>query len=141
MNEMTTSLAMSKKLLDAGWKSKSPFFWTFSNPSRNKGPKPRWALKCSGLCLRNWMKAKSPTSKLEIIAAPTAEEILRELPKIILQRDEELDVAILPKTLNISPELGKWLVTYSHPFERISADNLADAAANMWIHLKENKLL
>lgn len=123
MTNITVSLDYAKKLRDAGWIEETYFVYF------NERLRPKY--ETQGIML-----TKVPS----IIPAPTAEEILRELPEMY-------------QSLIIGKANGKWRLM---PFDAVSnkdskignirmdkfdEDTLANAAAAMWIHLKENDLL
>ena len=72
-------------------------------------------------------------------AAPTAEEILRRLPKVRAGKSSTLYV-------DIGEDVSYWVVGYSsQPSDdwvpKVSDQSLANAAAAMWIYLQEHSLL
>lgn len=93
--------------------------------------------------------ALGATSDHKYYAAPTAEEILRELPREIIIGEKKIFIAIDPSTHNYK-DFG-WRVIYWNRNEEnrgweteISSgehDTLANAAASMFIYLKNNNLL
>ena len=79
-------------------------------------------------------------------AAPLATEILEELPETIKHIINELPGEVYGqfrlRTMKSSPE-GYW-VSYEHSgriCKNICNKNLAEALAQLWIYLKENKLI
>lgn len=141
MNTITTSLAVSKKLKEAGWET--PFT---KHHLRNAECKRKhetvyyWNTDANGSYLHTF-----PDCTQDAIAAPTAEEVLRELPVYIERESITYSLCIVA--------VGKhWNVHYSspnpevkddpnYPIAGIHADTLANAAAEMWIYLKTNGLL
>lgn len=138
-----TSLEWSKKLKEAGWPQEDSVF--------------RWAIQKWGdyhvepfveyaLVGEMWNPiTQEPHHKTHtLIAAPTAEEILRRLPDCI-----EPDFRIFVDRRLPSK---KWTVNYRTPIDALiprkaktmheeTSVTLANAAAAMWIYLKENSLL
>lgn len=123
---IVTSLDCSVKLRNAGWSQDDATFWHHYNSDSDA----RWIDGSRG----TWG-----------IAAPTAEEVLRRLPRTLKIMMDGMLIAF--------PEgNGKWTVGYEHTASArrglmmIEAtpqeeDTLANAAAAMWIHLKQNNLL
>jgi hypothetical protein len=60
--------------------------------------------------------------------APTAEEVLRELPEKIDLKEWRRDLQFL----FIAPEKGKWEVSYGE-FKKFRDKSLSEAAAQMWL--------
>lgn len=127
----TVSLELSKELKKAGYPQKGERNWRY-----NENP-------------NDAMLVEFPfeSSRFEFCAAPTADEILDILPFDIIG-DEGMRF-----DLNIYRELnfGRWVVCYwwdedsrrksGEKIENIEANTLADAAALMWLYLKEKELL
>ena len=128
MVEITTSLEWAEKLKEAGWlQEKSYFVWGRIGSGEKMGIKPRY----------------SEGSRMRY-SAPSAEEILRELPEEIEESDYWLEIA---KSIHwgdtpweIRYRKNGELLLWDDP-EPIRADTLANASAAMWIYLKENNLL
>jgi hypothetical protein len=128
MNTITTSLAVSKKLKEAGWKWKdapSTFCWWLQE---DEEPRVTQSWCDKGFC----------------IPAPTAEEVLRELPSVIrseqeywltIRREYEHD-----KRMEVVYEYDSDDVK-SNSLHHTTGDTLANAAAELWIYLKTNDLL
>lgn len=132
---IVTSLDWSKKLKEAGWPQESTFFWA------RAARLDEWEVVIDaeiswigndnikgsgcGCCERDDELADK-------FAAPTAEEILRRLPRTV----GEAELA-----LNHGPIDGEpWYIFY--PGVRGIRDfSLANAAAAMYCYLAENKLL
>ena len=121
----TISLELAKQLNVTGYPQKDSFlYWINSNG------KPQVA---------------SPQIQLwndhgyEWYAAPTADEILDQLPPFRKVKKELCEINIMR---NLA---GEWLVRYGNPkywgVLRQKDFNLADAGAKMWIYLKEKNLL
>jgi len=64
----------------------------------------------------------------EKLSAPTAEEVLRELPEKIDLKEWRRDLQFL----FIAPEKGKWEVSYGE-FKKFRDKSLSEAAAQMWL--------
>lgn len=115
MNDITVSLEMAKKLKEAGWIwDDAQFFWSTKTLESKVWECPH-------------RSQYSLISNQTDIAAPTAEEILRELPIGSLAQMEE-------------KERKRWTVS-SPNIHGLPFPSLADSAASHWIHLKENNLL
>ena len=123
--EITVDLETAEKLKEAGWGQESVFMFYGKQPycetcGRDIDPKFRL------------MKNLGKKTELEKISAPTAEEILRELPDYITYKHIEgkweviMDVSQIPN--------GKKDIWFDD-------ESLSNAAAKMYIYLKENNLL
>lgn len=120
------SLDMAKKLKEAGWEQAGGWFW-YERHDENE-----WSLcdghDCSG----------EPDE--DLICAPTAEEILRELPSVIEYR-AQVDGILKKRVLKIIPtSTNEWDISYESIMNQVNP-SLAGAAASIWIYLKENSLL
>jgi hypothetical protein len=135
------SLELCKKLKEAGWRQSSNGIGNIGSQTfvedilRGDGglfgsyfkwnQKPMWEVYLGTM----W------DNYANIAEAPTAEEILRRLPK---QTADD-------NYLTISPEESGWAVYYETsnnlPRHICKADTLANAAAAMYVYLSENKLL
>lgn len=118
LESIVTSLEISKKLDAAGYPQKESInYWCFLNTEEEP--------IVVGL--------KRP--KDDEIAAPTAEEILRRLPGKI--------TGPLYLDVQFKGEPRKWRVAFcgSQSIYLELEDSLANAAAQMWIYLKENNFL
>lgn len=139
---IVVSLEWAKKLKDAGWPQgnyaedvRSHFYWYNTIDGLNN-----WKI----ISLED---IRGLISKFEI-AAPTAEELLRRLPEYF--DDAEMRDGIYKRFWLVAQKDGNWTVCYSDGHcqikkgigpMRITGDTLANAAASMWIFLKENNLL
>jgi len=144
---ITVDLETAKKLRGAGFPQVAHWFWTelqgddaFLYGAKRDGTQP----------------TLTPAPDLrEYSAAPTAEEILDELPDRI-EIDKETtrcqcgksDIRVSYKAcfldMRKSEPTNQYIVRYIHcdeVFKFFRADTLANAAAEMWIYLKENDLL
>jgi len=136
MTKITVSLETAKSLRDAGWKQdNADFDWVISSQSYGGESYGEEVLRARKISSGRPRKHSTlPTS------APTAEQILRELPQTM----DGYRLTIYPIW-----DVGAWCVTYlapDHtPHEALEIDyvdkSLANAAAEMWIYLKENNLL
>lgn len=84
---------------------------------------------------------------LDKIASPTADEILGGLPKTLPYETKTETITLYLEIYPITnrDEWGMWYKKNSsiysyHPYET-EADTLANAAAKLWLYLKENNLL
>ncbi len=153
---ITVSLEMAKKLQESGWMANPTIFswgktmegeWTILKPGTE------WFLTgfehyCEGI-----MEGK-PIELKDHLAAPTAEEILRELPPHRIDAKKNGDVVgydlYCKQCFGVDAMEGRWKVWYFRFRDGCElaplgmpqyADTLANAAAEMWIYLKENNLL
>ncbi len=143
MTNITVSLSTAKRLRDAGWVQIPSYFYWATNIEDNS---TRWVFG---------MWDSQDDESHEYVAAPTAEEILRELPWEYEDDEYEYEDghdrchppnAYISNTLYL--EVGRnsedeWRVSYNCPAGGYNkfGDTLANAAAEMWIYLKENNLL
>lgn len=136
---ITTDLQWSRRLKEAGFPQDSVWHWRFWHNV------PGDYILCDEEDIHELSKPEESDGLLEYFAAPTAEEILRRLPKT-------LDHWLLDCLPN--PDEDLWAVSYfsaidpeqpTHPAIQevlpCEADTLANAAARMYCHLAENKLL
>jgi len=130
MNNITTSLEVSKRLKEAGWENKSYFGWIQYQPEKREEEE-------------NWYLDRIGKYKLEHLyywtLAPTVSEILDVLPDGVHVGDANTG---FHGGLTIRRRDDKWIVSYeSNGHKGFPCDTIADAAAEMWIYLKENDLL
>lgn len=126
---------MAKKLKEAGWEQDNCIhYWTTHSITEEDIVVHRSVA---------WVNADAHIDGDLNIGAPTCEEILRELP---VRLDGESGTK--PNTFLLIDKVGKtgWNVRYVNMTsgdrrQEIIADTLANAAAAMWIYLKENNLL
>ena len=139
--QITVSLEVAKRLKAEGWgQDVSSHHWTYWEDTEDEEVN-EWIL-WAGVTFETYVAEFDPVKELkDHLAAPTAEEILRGLPK-------KMDGAYLPMWLQILPDGDEWKVEYAcHPelIDRMEvwkeADTLANAAAEMWIYLSTNNLL
>ena len=128
---ITTSLKWAKKLRDAGWEHETAISYAHDGRGWLQiYPGKEWYIKgnrhmCAGIF------AGEPTEFTEVIPSPTAEEILRELPYGI-------------QIFRSKAENGEFRVDFrgEDGYHSVSQMlSLVNAAAAMWIYLKENDLL
>jgi len=116
---ITVSLEMAKKLEEAGWEQKScHFVWVGE--------------QIVGIQSAHYTGSSG-------YSAPTAEEVLRELPATLEWKNDSDKIA----RIHFEMYPDSFQVGYSPQWEKEwfrpkSADTLANAAAAMWIHLKDN---
>lgn len=150
---IVVSLEMAKKLKEAGWPQtdETLFIWQenvscplYSHPIKDKPQVygSRWTYL-------------EPDCGCQKYAAPTAEEILRELPRTFTFNKESVWLECCPMCNEEHPgwEINNnWLVRYAkvqtldgENHRRLAyetcEDTLANAAAAMWVFLKEHSLL
>ena len=134
MKDIIASLEMAKKLEKSGWTQHSSLFYWMTD--QNKVRKPVI-----------FEESKYPDRYGDCFDAPTAEEILKELPEA-LDKDRKNFHAGTISGLNMFRLDDKWTVRYSYRGEEKTeikcyefSDTLADASAQMWIYLKKNDML
>ena len=126
-SSIVTSLEWSKKLKEAGW-PQDDYLFIWRGPAPQHG-RPDWNL---GECF-------DTHANDGCFAAPTAEEILRKLPKLIVHKE-------IHSRLYITPYENDYEVGYSPQWNEgiklnRAEESLADAAAAMFVFLAEQKLL
>ena len=146
---ITTSPEKSRDLKAAGWDQKNAHFdWCINGGSKDVGKE---VIRC------RTMVGRPVKDCIDPIAAPTAEEILRELPVIVRRRmksirrktrEYDFILKIQPRTdgtLKIkytSTDYGNASSTISSLMPFSSTEKLlANAAASMYCYLKESNLL
>lgn len=128
---ITVSQKWAEKLREAGWPQdeESPFLWQCGSENQSR--------VVSG-------KFVEVTARYDgtFLAAPTAEEVLRRLPRVIVDEGELFTMVLSPSSLD------GWNVSYMHENgePRCAAcvtgyDTLAKAAAAMYVYLAGQKLL
>ena len=154
MNDITVSLEWAKKLRDAGF---SQGFSGVFAPSSVETLEQIMPTKMNDIYFY-WMDVRKDYTKgepcpqvesvycnyLMIAAAPTCEEILRDLPSWLIQQGRSSFLRIVPE--QDGHGIDGWKLIYEPSDDPEKAiwqdeDTLANAAAAMWIYLKENKLL
>jgi hypothetical protein len=131
---IVTSLDWSKKLKEAGWSQEgSTFYWQEHQPTHE---------------FHVWFRDVLHLSEVKVpglcFAAPTAEEILRRLPKDITKNDGScyaLEVYFCAEDGNClvyKPMIRGQIMQLA---DAANKDSLANAAAAMWVYLSEQKLL
>jgi hypothetical protein len=123
MEKITTSFELSKELKENGFKQDSICFFCDITHSHEK-PK-------MSLCI------KTPfVSERDKISAPTAEELLEELPEKIIYSETFKQYWYLK--INIHNQYG-FNVSYGN--YNTQDKKLCNALAKMWLYLKKNNLL
>lgn len=127
----TVSLESAKQLKEKGYPQQSSYFW-WTSALRTNG-KEEFYLPNDFIVdigeLNEFDYRKD-------YAAPTVDEVLDLLP----ERIEGY------KTLGMGKVMGEWVIGYQKIGNELQAirtvdKSLADAAAKMWLYLKENNLL
>lgn len=121
---LVVSLDMAKRLKEAGWKERTIFSATVTDNLVAMILTPT-----KGHDLGNYPVGDPNTS--EILMFPTAEEILRRLPQLV----NHFGLLVCRSQDNES-----WEVNYMGGYKPMSDPSLANAAAAMWLYLKENNL-
>jgi hypothetical protein len=148
---IVVSLEMAKRLKKAGWTQQGA--WLYWSEQQTYGPpEERWVLRQPGFgwscgCVVG-MKAETPCSGCGTFpndcAAATAEDILQRLPREIIHGGKHLLLSAEP---NVFHQVGHgWKTYYSTGGGTVEIgsgehESLANAAAAMWLYLKESKLL
>jgi hypothetical protein len=139
---IVVSIDMAKKLKEAGWDQNECLWrWVEFHGGVAKGhsdyeSNTRWELREKG----------SDYNFDPRYAAPTAEEILRRLPESLMLQTRGDRIGGNDSETAFDLEMGKnkygYFVRYEkEAAEEFYADTLANAAAQMWIYLKEHSLL
>lgn len=129
MKDIVVSLEWAKKLEEAGW-------------PQYHGEVFGWFEDMNG---KMTVHEVDNFSEDDHVAAPTAEEILRELPDSFARDQLRYDLTIR----TAGGTSGKmFYVSYKHWHDQLKTvhrqgedHSLANAAAELWIYLKENNLL
>lgn len=134
----TVSIERARALKEAGWKQNDcSHYWVEIVVPRLKREEPsrEWKL----LTQRESNEALFKFTEQKI-AAPTAEEVLRELPVDVIIDGYEYRIEML-KRHGVSND--KYYVNYRYYTKvyEFMEDTLADATTSAWIYLKENNLL
>ena len=138
LNGITVSLEWAKKLKEAGWfQENSVHHWIYGGI--------RWEIERIEIweTIEGEWGSGRKIENLQIFSAPTAEEILRRLPKCISAETASQEGGVL----DIYPNDGCWNLAYRNDEGFAVRDaaalypSLANAAAAMWIYLKEHNLL
>lgn len=124
-DSITVDLDHAKKLLGAEWNQDVGLF---------KWIKPSSSLKPFVVDRSNALSRDVNTLEMRL-AAPTAEEILRRLPRMHIDTDGYEVEYVLPNT---KIDHGDHTESATH---RECGSSLANSAAAMWVFLKNNNLL
>jgi hypothetical protein len=145
MNNITVSLQVARSLRDAGWEQEdSSFYWGKFDPPKRRHLEdgtivdiPKEEAEAMSYSWYYYNEENMPYADEDhnSWAAPTAEEVLRELPEFYTPEDNK------KRAMKCYPSAhGRWAVDYEGHCTQWS-DTLANAAAEMWIYLKEHDLL
>lgn len=133
---LVVSLEMAKRLKEAGWKDGCYFWWREGGSAIDP-----MVVLCSQ---KNgtWIPGRPYMTSVKFFPAPTAEEILRRLPRFLPWKDNSdnmssLFVNVFQSTYRVGYSPQWTNDVWSSP----DAETLADAAAGCWLYLKENNLL
>jgi hypothetical protein len=123
---IAVSLEMSKRLKNSGWPQNGSFFYWHENSAAGH----EWTLTTAAR-INYWSKVLEEKA----IAAPTAEEILRDLPYIVILQNEACRPHAGPDgeggfVVFYGSFTTAYLVTRDHSF--------ANAAAAMWCLLRDS---
>jgi len=158
---ITVSLETAKRLRAAGWEQEdSSFYWGRFDPPKRRHLEdgtivdiPKEEAEAMSYSWYYYNEENMPYADEDhnSWAAPTAEEILRELPNVIIHTPEgkkhsnsyRFQCAMTGKTESGMQQFwcaySAAIGSYDHVL--IKMDTLANAAAEMWIYLSENGLL
>jgi hypothetical protein len=129
MEKITTSSELSKELKENGFKQNSFFWWTNELDSE------------SGGFINELINIHAfEYDKLNDISAPTAEELLEELPEIVWKKEK---IYKIPYRLIIHKG-EKYYVNYEADkslHKGFLEEKLCNALAKMWLYLKKKGLL
>ena len=115
------SLELCKRLREAGFpQDSSIFYWVNYNDNS-------WKLNFDELKVR-------PSSVVDVVACPLAEEILERLPKAVKDNQR---IKIIPHKV---PNGWEWAVYYEK-LHFIEHEILIEALAQMWFWLKKENLI
>jgi len=150
--QITVSLEVAKRLKEAGWEDEeTQFWWVFPEKKWSGDEDQKWQCVYDGACNNamdnnaGYTRPNEPLTYsliqieggneysndikiLEKYAAPTAEEILRELPSSI-------------QVYRTRARENGWTCAYAVQGILLKGKSGADVTANMWLHLKANNLL
>lgn len=129
-----TSLEMSKKLVEAGWKKDTEFWWVDMGDYRQKGNewyKPRWTLVDSVCVSARRYNTKNNKIPDEQYPAPLATEILEELHNIDIEIFSRVDFVGCLYYYNSGNNKSDEFVDKSLP----------NALAQMYCYLKKEKII
>ena len=139
---IVVSLELAKRLRDAGWsqeKNISSFYYSGEG----------WLMVCTihveGETVLIPVTGAELTFHSPWLSAPTAEEILRELPDYQVMSEEGV-VSIIHQVMSEEGvvsiiQLSDIYNKRKTKFSIFKGETLASAAAQMWIYLKTNNLL
>jgi len=132
-----TSLELSEKLKEKGFPQDNHFVYR------------HW--RSSGEVIIDEVKEKyydypksrnMPPSSEVICSAPSADEILEQLPNYIRNpRTGNLDGLWFCKNSHTEDFIGEYHTTFDAPFIELRDKSLADLMASLWLLLKEKNLL
>lgn len=125
----TTSLEMSRKLKNAGFPQHTDYYWEI-------------VAKNGVLSASNPFITHRPSCDNEHYAAPTTDELLAKLPRILWKELEHWDLIIKKGLFKESWESGYWKIFrnctmfYHAPLKCIENKSLPEALAQMYLWLK-----
>jgi len=137
----TVTLETAKKLREAGFPQETHHKWI--EGSNGQGV---YFLDCD-------LRVIASHKGWDIVAAPTAEEVLDQLPAWIKMEDDEGQAYLIVEkyedenneNCNYKVKYESAYAEYPEPSRLIDEDlwfvTLAEAAAKMWLYLKEHKLI
>ena len=127
LEKICTDLKTSKKLKELGFEVKTSFLYT---------PTIMTASNDKKLELQYWANTELIAWKKDgLIPAYTLEQIINELPRIIEVNNNIYHITISQYSIYYINRLKLEV------FDQYQEDNLATAAAKLWIKLKEDKII
>ena len=142
---IVVSLEWAKKLKKAGWPQDDGCFWyrEIMHTGAKRMHRTLIDREAREHCQTNPLPNPTAIKSEEWFDATTAEEILWRLPEYLNQRDIKGELHFYKWPDGFSCGYSRWDslpngYAWAH---MMKADTLANAAAAMWCHLKENNLL
>lgn len=142
----TVSPELAKALKEKGFPQKTEFYW-IKNPIDQK-------VECIYYQDKEQLEKDFVANRYDLISAPTADEILNSLPIYFdCNSDSHRYHMRIHPNFNgekNGKEIKYWIIGYKlmeiyggkwHEKNPFGDENLADAAAKLWLYLKENDLL
>lgn len=125
LEKICTDLETSKRLKELGFEAETDFYWTIT--TIDEWNKNRWNI----IYFKDRVMAKyEPT-----VPAYTLEQIISELPRIIEINNNIYHITISQYSIYYINRLRLEV------FDQYQENNLATAAAKLWIKLKEDEII
>lgn len=142
LEEIVTSLELSKRLSELGVKQESLFYWVISITDKIflVSEKNQNYISQSGICSYEFGPHHIPIKYF--YSAFTASELIELLPQNIIDPEYNETVFLLIDFYNsIKRVMYAHEESESYPFIEVKGKSLSDCLAEMLIHLIENNLL